>query len=182
MVNHSNLILKLHNCGIHSNVLNWIGAFIGDRAQRVIVGGEESDTVSVTSVVPQGFVQGPILFLVYINDLQEKVTPQACLFADDTNMYVTTEGANSSSVLVPQQDLDRLSLWKSDLDMEFNPSKCQVVQVTGFRKPVGAVYMLLGVILETVTCASYLGVNITRTLSWGLHIDRITDNTHKPDS
>ena len=93
-------------------------------------------------------------------------------------MYLTTEGANSSSVLVPQQDLDRLSVWKSDLDMELNPSKFQVVQVTGFRKPVGAVYMLL----ETVTCACYLGVDITSNLSRGLHIDRITDNTNKPAS
>ena len=93
MVNHSKLILKLHNCGIRSNVLNWIGAFIGDRAQRVIVGGEESDTVSVTSVVPQRFVQGPILFLVYINDLQEKVTPQERLFAYDTGgRYVSHHG------------------------------------------------------------------------------------------
>ena len=176
-VNHSKLIWKLHNYGIRSNVLNWIVAFLGDRAQKVVVGGEESDTVPVTSGVPQGSVLGPILFLVYINDLPDKVTSQVRLFADDTAMYLTMEGAKNSSVL--QQDLDRLSVWESDWDMEFNPSKCQVVQVAGSRKPVSATYVLHGVALETVTCARYLGVDVSSNLSWGSHIDRITGTAHK---
>ena len=85
--------------------------------------GEESDTVPVTSGVPQGSVLGPILFLVYINGLLDKVTSHVRLFADDTAVYLTMEGAKNNSVL--QQDLDRLSVWESDWDMEFNPSKCQ---------------------------------------------------------
>ena len=89
-----------------------IVAFLGDRAQKVVVGGEESDTVPVTSGVPQGSVLGPILFLVYINDLPDKVTSQVRLFADDTAMYLTMECAKNSSIL--QQDLDRLSVWESD--------------------------------------------------------------------
>ena len=74
----------------------------------MVVGGEESDTVPVTSGVLQRSVLGPILFLVYINDLPDKVTSQERLFADDTAMYLTMEGAKNSSVR--QQDLDRLSL------------------------------------------------------------------------
>ena len=85
--------------------------------------------------------------------------------------------ANDSSVL--QQDLDRLSVWESDWDMEFNPSKCQVVQVTGYKKPINAAYKLHGVIMETVTCARYLGVDITSNLSWGSHIDRITGTANR---
>ena len=135
-VNHSNLTWKLHNYGIQSNVLCWICAFLVDRSQRVVVGGEESDSVPLTSGVPQGSVLGPILFLVYINDLPENITSQVRLFADDTAMYLTMEGANDSSVL--HQDLDKLSVWESDWDMEFNPSKCQVVQVTGYMKPINA--------------------------------------------
>ena len=63
--------------------------------------------------------------------------------------------------------------------MEFNPSKCQVVQVTGYRKPINAAYRLHGVILETVTCVRYLGVYISSKLSWGSHIDRITSTASK---
>ena len=87
------------------------------------------------------------------------------------------EGAKNSPVL--KQDLDRLSVWESDWDMEFNPSKCQVLQVADSRKPVSATYVLHGVALETVTCARYLGVDISSNLSSDPHIDRITGTAHK---
>ena len=125
--------------------------------------------------MPQGSVLGPILFLVYTNDLPDNVTFQVRLFADDTAMYLTMESADDSSVL--QQDLDRLSVRESDWDMESNPSKCQVVQVTGSRKSINATYRLHIEILETVTCARYL--DVSNNLSWGSHIDRITGTAHK---
>ena len=88
------------------------------------------------------------------------------------------EGAVNSSVL--QQDLDRLSRWEIAWDMELNTSKCQVVQVTGSRNPISAsLYLLHGEILETVSSAKYLGVDITSNLSWGSHVDRITNSANK---
>ena len=110
---------------------------------------------------------------------QKRFLSQVRLFADDTAMYLTMEGADDSSVL--QQDLDRLSasVWESDWDMEFSPSKCQVVQLAGYMKPINAAYRLHGVILESVTCARYLGVDISRHLSLGSHIERITGTANK---
>ena len=79
-----------------------------------------------------------------------------------------------------QHDLDRLSGWETAWDMEFNPSKYQVVQVTGSRNPINvSLYRLHGEILKTVSCAKYLGVDITSNLSWGSHVDRITNSANK---
>ena len=176
-VNHSKLIWKLHQYGIRGNALSWIQAFLGNRSQTVVIEGEESGSVPVSSGVPQGSVLGPILFLVFINDLPEKLSSQVRLFADDTAVYLTIGGLDDGTVL--QNDLDKLSLWESQWDMEFNPSKCQVVRVTTARKAINTVYTLHGQILEVVTSAKYLGVDISSGLSWNSHIDRITGNANR---
>ena len=72
------------------------------------------------------------IFLIYINDLPDELASKVRLFADDTTVYLTIRGEDDSNML--QQGLDRLSVWGSRWDMEFNPSQCQVVQVTNYRK------------------------------------------------
>ena len=130
----------------------------------------------MTSGVPQGSVLGPILFLVYINDFPDELLSQVRLFADDTAVYLTVGGSDDGTVL--QNDLDRLSMWESQWDMEFNPTKCQVVRVTTARKAINTVYRLHGQVLVVVTSAKYLGVDISGGLSWNSHIDRITGNAN----
>ena len=139
--------------------------------------GEESESIPVTSGVPQGSVLGPILFLIYINDQPDEVYSQVRLFADDTALYLTMESEDSSSTL--QSDLDILSMWETRWDMEFNPSKCQVVHVAGSKRPVKRDYILHGQVLESVTCAKYLGVDISGSLTWNSHIDRITGSANR---
>ena len=136
-------------CGIPTCAGSRIQAFLNNRKQRVVVEGEES--VTVTSGVPQG----PILFLVFINDLPQDIVSQVRLFADDTAIYLTLETEHDSDIL--QKDMDRLQAWESKWDMEFNPSKCQVVRVTSSRAPFKAEYVLHGQVLEAVTSARYLG-------------------------
>ena len=87
----------------------------------MVLDGEESESVPVTSGVPQGSVLGPILFLVYINGLPDELSSQVRLFADDTAVYLTIGDTEDGKVL--QNDLDRLSVWEDRWDMEFNPSK-----------------------------------------------------------
>ena len=172
-VNHSKLLWKLHRYGIRGNALFWIHAFPGDRSQTVVLEGEESGSVSVTSGIPKGSVLGLILFLVYINDLR---TSYAYLLMTQP-FYLTVGGSDDGTVL--QNDLDRLSMWESQWDMEFNPSKCQVVRVTTARKAVNTVYRIHGQVLDVVTSVKYLGVDISGGLSWNSHIDRITGNANR---
>ena len=144
-------------------MIPWIQAFLSNRQQRVVIEGEESDSVPVTSGVPQGSVLGQILFLAYINDLPQDIVSQVRLFVDDTAIYLTLEHKHDSDTL--QTDLDRLQAWEAKWDMEFNPSKCQVMRVTTSRTPLQTQYILHGQVLEVVDCARYLGVDISNNLN-----------------
>ena len=90
-VPHQRLILKLKSHGMGNSIVNWIEQWLTDRKQRVVVDGEVSSWKSVLSWVPQGSVVGPILFLVYINDLEEGVTCSILKFADDTKLFRKTK-------------------------------------------------------------------------------------------
>ena len=90
-VPHQRLILKLKSHGMGNSIIDWIEQWLTDRKQRVVVDGEISSWKSVLSGVPQGSVLGPILFLVYINDLEEGVTGSILKFADDTKLFRTTK-------------------------------------------------------------------------------------------
>ncbi|CAL4083944.1 unnamed protein product, partial [Meganyctiphanes norvegica] len=87
LVSHKHLLLKLQKYGINGQVGNWIKAFLENRKQRVVIRGQVSDELDVLSGVPQGSVLGPILFLIFINDLPNCTTCPVCLFADDSKIY-----------------------------------------------------------------------------------------------
>ena len=87
-VPHQRLICKLKSHGMRNSIINWIEHWLTDRRQRVVVDGEVSSWKSVLSGVPQGSVLGPILFLVYINDLEEGATGKILKFADDTKLFI----------------------------------------------------------------------------------------------
>ena len=91
-VPHKRLISKLKSHGMGNSIINWIEQWLTDRRQRVVVDGEVSTWKSVLSGVPQGSVIGPILLLVYINDLEEGITGKILKFADDTKLFRKVKG------------------------------------------------------------------------------------------
>ena len=106
---------------VHGKVLNWIKGFLKDRTQRVRVNGECSEPAGVMSGIPQGSVLGPILFVIYINDLPAEVKSSVLLFADDTKNYRFIKSIADSVQL--QTDLDCLVEWSRKWLLEFNESK-----------------------------------------------------------
>ena len=80
---HAGLLFKLKNMGITEELLTWISNYLCDRKQRVVLQGESSCWTDINAGVPQSFVLGPLLFLVYINDMEEGLTSKLTLFADD---------------------------------------------------------------------------------------------------
>ena len=176
-VNHSLLIHKLRHYGVHGKVNQWLESFLSGRRQAVIVNGTASDFVSVQSGVPQGSVVGPALFLAYINDLPEQLTSLTRLFADDTAVYRLSTTENDQFQL--QEDLRRLEVWEKSWDMEFHPGKCTTLPVTRSSTPKISNYQLHEHTLATVTSAKYLGVTITKDLSWDTHINNICQKANK---
>ena len=175
-VNYSDkLLYKLQVHGVQGKTLRWIESFLIGRSQTVVLvlNGNNSDELPVSSGVPQGSVLGPILFLLYINDLPDSLQSQVRLFADDTAVYLSVEGQADSKKL--QEDLNVLQKW----DMEFNPSKCQVVHITRSKRPIQTFYSMHGQVLEAVNSARYLGVDIASDLKFTQHINRITANASK---
>ena len=99
------------------------------------------------------------------------------LFADDTAVYLTVTNMQDSQVL--QSDLESLQHWERTWDMEFNPGKCQVIHITRSKSPVKSRYFMHNQELEYVDAAKYLGVTISKDLSWNIHINNITSTANK---
>ena len=116
---------KLKAYGITGNLLNWIKAFLSDRTQAVKVNGISSETEAVISGIPQGSVLGPALFIVYINDILDKIRSDGFLFADDTKIFRSIRNKEDAAAL--QADIDTLEEWSDIWLLRFNPMKCHVL-------------------------------------------------------
>ena len=121
-VPHQRLLLKLKAHGIRDGIIDWIEQWLTDRRQRVVVDGEVSNWKSVLSRVSQGSVLGPLLFLIYINDLDDNITSNVLKFADNTKEFrkVNTDGDKQHL----QNNLDRLMKWSEKWQM-LNFGKCK---------------------------------------------------------
>jgi len=126
-VPHKRLVKKLRAHGITGEICRWIENWLRDRRQRVMVGGECSQWVKVRSGVPQGSVLGPILFIIFINDIDDGIMSKLNKFADDCKLGKSISNADDVEVL--RQDLGRLSKWASEWQMEFNVDKCSVLHM-----------------------------------------------------
>ncbi|MGH0123268.1 UNVERIFIED_CONTAM: hypothetical protein FKN15_021008, partial [Acipenser sinensis] len=124
-VPHKRLILKLNAVGIQGNAMTWIREWLTCRKQKVLIRGETSKWSEVTSGVPQGSVLGPLLFLIYINDLDSGIVSKLIKFADDTKIGGVANTAEAAKVI--QNDLDSIQKWADTWQMKFNREKCKVL-------------------------------------------------------
>lgn len=167
-VAHRRLLAKLEFYGVRNSTLEWIKNFLIGRTQEVVVEGVHSRALPVDSGVPQGTVLGPLLFLIYINDITDGIKSSIRLFADDCVVYREINSATDAKDL--QKDLDHLQEWENRWLMHFNPDKCEVVRVTRKTKPLVTTYTIHNKSLATVDSAKYLGVHIHKKLSWDSHV------------
>ena len=166
-VPHRCLLSKIRSYELDDEIHDWITAFLTKRTHRVKVNGNLSSPAAVTSGIPQGSVLGPVLFVLYINDLPTTLTNKMFMFADNTKVYNSISDVKSAQSL--QHDLDRLLQWSTTWLLPFHPEKCKIMQL-GKEKDEFK-YRLGDVELETSTCEKDLGVHVDDNLSFSKHID-----------
>jgi len=172
-VPHQRLLAKLQYYGITGRTHHWISQWLTNRMQRVVISGTESDYINVISGVPQGTMLGPLMFLLYINDISKNIISSIRLFADDCVVYQLISNYDDTTVL--QNDLDVISNWAHVWQMKFNVNKCVLLRVTRNHSPFASKYSLNGQIIQLSYMYKYLRVLLTSTLSWNTHITNITN-------
>ncbi|MEW8548207.1 MAG: reverse transcriptase family protein, partial [Candidatus Thiodiazotropha sp.] len=178
-VPHKLFLLKLNHYGIAGKTNSWIESWLCNRQQRVVLDGAASTDSPVLSGVPQGTVLGPLMFLLYINDIGAKISPQTTikLFADDALLYRTID--SPSDELQLQHDLDTMIDWSKTWLMRFNAKKCHLLKITRQRKTPQTKYSIDGSHLEEVQHHPYLGVELTSDLTWKTHISNISERANR---
>nr|VZI42214.1 unnamed protein product [Spirometra erinaceieuropaei] len=126
-VAHQRLLHKLSAIGIRGDLLNWIGAFLVGRKQRVCIGDDMSEWVSVTSGVPQSSVLEPLLFLLYVNDSLRELDCGKIMFGDDVKLWQVIKSSNDQRS--HQNNLHRLQVWSENWLLDFNVQKCAVLHL-----------------------------------------------------
>ena len=173
-VSHAHLLYKLECYGIKSQILNWLRDFLTSRKQRVVIEGQASDWLSVTSGVPQGSRLGPLLFLAYINDLPYSVTCNSGLFADDTVLHRLIENGSDCDLL--QEDLTSASKWFKSWLVTLKTEECEVLHITRKKDPIRYQYSLNNILLPEVDHHKHLGLWLE---SWDYHINSICAKANK---
>ena len=178
-VYHRGLLHKLEQLGICGNLLKWLESYLKDRKQKVVINGKMSDPKSINASVPQGSILGPLLFLVYVNDLVDDLQTTPYLFADDTSLLATINPKNVVSTFSDMNnDLETLSNWANQWRVTFNASKTVYMIISNKSKvPRYPDLYLHGERLTKVTSHKHLGVTLTSNMSWNLHIDAALKNT-----
>ena len=188
LVSHKHLLYKMSKYGINHQVLKWVQSFLQQRTQSVVVRGEKSEPLNVTSGVPQGSVLGPILFLIFINDLPLGIVSPVSLFADDSKVFsrIISEKNSLKSKKsgnyfkgneVLQNDLNSIRDWARRWKMEFNVDKCKIMHM-GRSNPQHA-YSMDGAELTKTVKEKDLGVLVEDNLEFDQHIKGIVGRANR---
>lgn len=173
---HGGLLHKLHHLGVRNTALKWIGSYLSDRHQRVLVHGSPSSWAVVPAGVPQGSVLGPLLFLAYTVDLPAAVTDDGthcAQYADDTAL--TTIKTNHAAVqLGLQESITATARWLTTWRLAANQAKTVLMQTTRCPLPAPLEITLNGSPLRVVKEHKHLGVTFSSDLRWTSHVNSIT--------
>ena len=171
---HDGLIFKLEQNGISGNLLKLFQNYLSNRKQRVVLNGSYSDYSNVESGVPQGSVLGPLLFLVYINDLERNIKSNVNFFADDTMLFSIVKDPEISANDL-NHDLDVIRQWAHQWKLQFNPDPTKQATEVLFSckksSPNHPEIMFNGTVVAKVNEQKHLGLILDSRLSFKKHLN-----------
>lgn len=171
-VDHKILMDKIAFNGIRGNLLRWFMSYIFNRTQKVVVNGYESDVVTVTSGVPQGSILGPLLFILFINDIKQCfINSRFLMYADDIKIY--TPCKTIEDCLLLQDDLNRLHTYCTVNKLFLSLPKCHAISFTKNKNKINHIYSISDVPLKTVLSVRDLGVILDSCLHFDVHHNAI---------
>ena len=174
-VSHPKLLYKLSKIGIGGELLRWIENFLCGREQCVRVGSDKSDFTEVLSGIPQGTVLGPLLFVVYINDLNDHVLySNVNLYADDSKIFKKVSTIDDRREL--ESDLLAIEAWMSDWQMSLNVEKSEILYM-GYNND-NYQYSLNGQAINHKDVCRDLGVLINERLTFSNHCSKLARSAH----
>jgi hypothetical protein len=174
------LLFKLKACGITGRLLEWLKDYLTDRQQRVIINGATSEWGKIEAGVPQGSVLGPLLFLIFINDITYVIKHcKIRLFADDTCLFIEVDDPDIQREEL-NEDLNSLNEWSKTWHVDFSPPKTEEVIISRKRSPPVHQHAILDqTIVNRVSDHKHLGLILSHDLSWNNHIAEITDKANR---
>ena len=179
---HEGLLLKLNQNGISGNLLKLLRDFLSYRKQRVVLNGQHSSWDNVNAGVPQGSILGPLLFLIYINDLSNNLSSNCKLFADDTSLFSVVNNIHTSATTL-SQDLKAITKWAFQWKIIFNPDLSKQAQEVIFsrkiKKLLHPTLFFNNIPLNNSLFQKHLGLTLDIKLNFSEHIKSITKKISK---
>ena len=177
-VAHNELLIKLWSFGIQGNLWKWFKSYLTSRMQCVTINSSISAQLPVISGVPQGSILGPLLFLIFVNDLPASVSSSSVfLFADDTKCLKTVH--NISDCFSLQEDLCNLTTWSQYWNLNFNVTKCALLRFSPSCPSIAFNYTIDNSIIPAQVNHRDLGITMTNDLSWKEHMKSILCRAYK---
>lgn len=176
-VPHNRLLSKLKAYKFSNQILNWINSFLNNRMQRVTVNGEHSEWTRVSSGIPQGSVLGPILFVMFVNDLPDSVNSCMFLFADDTKIFRIIENEEDKAIL--QKDLQSMEEWSKRWLLQVHPQKCKHMRIGTMDKEESTSYTINNQELIQTNKEKDIGITVDHKLTFE---DHLSEKVNKANS
>ena len=173
---HNGLLFKLKHIGISGKLIDWFKSYVSGRKQRVVIRGQSSSFLEVKSGVPQGSVLGPILFLIYINDITSDITSNKKLYADDTSLYYPIlKNSEHECYQVIKGDLHHIEAWAKQWKVNFNPLKTERLLMS--RKDNINIFhcdlLFQGERIKIVNDHKHIGLTYSSNCTWKTHLNNI---------